>query len=445
VSRRALLLVAACAAACGGDPPITRTPPDAPTREEYVKALAEFGFGSVALGRDWLAAADRALAQPIAVSLPFSETGYLAPATPSAVGYRVALRRGRRFVVEVTFDSADPAQLFLDLFELSGESDDPPRLVAEADPGARRLDHYVRRDAEYVLRLQPELLRGGQYTIVERTEASLAFPVKGHSLSVGRSGFGAPRDGGRRDHHGIDLFAPRGTPVLAAANGTVRVDTSNLGGNVIWLRDGSAGTRRSIYYAHLDSWAVQDGATVKVGDVIGFVGNTGNARTTPPHLHFGVYERGPTDPYPFLLPGDGAPPVIAGAPALLGQWARVRRAGTALLASASRRAPALATLAADTAVAVLGASAGYYRIWLPDLRTGYLAVADAVPATTPLGSHLPAAVAAVHESPARSAPRISVVAAGVPVDVLGRFDDFALVRLADATIGWLPVVHVQRP
>ena len=80
----------------------------------------------------------------------------------------------------------------------------------------------------------------------------------------------------------------------------VSTDTSERGGQVIWLRDRRV--RRSLYYAHLNGWAVQDGTEVRAGDVIGFVGNTGNARTTPPHLHFGVYERGPADPSPFLEP-----------------------------------------------------------------------------------------------------------------------------------------------
>jgi hypothetical protein len=96
------------------------------------------------------------------------------------------------------------------------------------------------------------------------------------------SRFGAPRDAGARSHHGIDIFARRGTPVVAAATGVVnRVNVTDIGGKVVWVRDVLG---NSLYYAHLDSQAVSSGMRVNVGDTLGFVGNTGNARTTPPHL-----------------------------------------------------------------------------------------------------------------------------------------------------------------
>ncbi len=56
------------------------------------------------------------------------------------------------------------------------------------------------------------------------------------------------------------------------------------------------------YYAHLDGFAVESGDKVKKGEILGYVGNTGNAITTPPHLHFGIYAGGPVDPAPFLKP-----------------------------------------------------------------------------------------------------------------------------------------------
>lgn len=291
--RRIPLLAAfALVAACGSPPEITRTPPDAPTRAEYTKALVEFGLTRAALGKDWIAAGEQALAAPVVTAPPFREAGYLAPDEPAAVAYRFDVRRGRKIVIDVTFESVTPARLFIDLFQFAPDgSDQLPVRVAEADPGALRLEYEARRDAPHVIRLQPEILRGGRYTIVYRTEAALAFPVPGLSLPAIHSTFGAPRDAGRRSHHGVDIFAPRGTPVVAAADGVVSVRTSDLGGQVIWLRDRRGGRR--LYYAHLNGWAVADGADVKIGDVIGFVGNTGNARTTPPHLHFGVYERGP--------------------------------------------------------------------------------------------------------------------------------------------------------
>ncbi|MBI4485879.1 MAG: M23 family metallopeptidase [Acidobacteria bacterium] len=83
-------------------------------------------------------------------------------------------------------------------------------------------------------------------------------------------------------HHGVDIFAPRGTPVLAAAGGIVTSGgTSSLGGNVVWIA--RPGRREAHYYAHLDRQLVTPGTFVEAGDVIGTVGNTGNARGTLPH------------------------------------------------------------------------------------------------------------------------------------------------------------------
>jgi hypothetical protein len=113
----------------------------------------------------------------------------------------------------------------------------------------------------------------------------LGCPVRGVDPRAITSTFGAPRSGGRR-HQGADVFAARGTPVLSAHDGVVmRVGTDVLGGNVVW----TAGRRGVLcYYAHLDrvDVATSIGRFVREGDVLGYVGTTGNARGTPPHLHF---------------------------------------------------------------------------------------------------------------------------------------------------------------
>jgi murein DD-endopeptidase MepM/ murein hydrolase activator NlpD len=117
--------------------------------------------------------------------------------------------------------------------------------------------------------------------------AGFAFPVAGGAKFS--DDWGAPRGGGKRRHEGNDLFASRGTPVLAALAGTVLPDfTDNLGGNVVRIL-GTDGRR--YYYAHLNAVEAQAGAFVNAGDVIGSVGNSGDAAGGPTHLHFGVYER----------------------------------------------------------------------------------------------------------------------------------------------------------
>ena len=94
---------------------------------------------------------------------------------------------------------------------------------------------------------------------------------------------------------------------MAVEDGTIaRVGTNHLGGKVVWQRLGMFG--QSIYYAHLDSQAVSTGQTVKKGDIVGFMGNTGNAKTTPSHLHFGIYTgSGAIDPILYILKRDTIP------------------------------------------------------------------------------------------------------------------------------------------
>ena len=424
-----VLLVALLAGACGdAAAPIRRSLSADTTHAEYAKALAELGFDQVALGRDWLTAASRAIEQPVLVTLPFSETGYLAPEEPAAVAYRFDLERGRRLSIDVAFDSAAPARLFVDLFELrDGQS---PRRVAGLDPGQRLLEHDVRWTGPHVLRLQPELLRGGRYTVAQRTLASLQPPVQGFAVANVRSGFGAPRDGGAREHHGIDIFRPRGTPVLAAVDGYARLSETPRGGKVVWLRDARSG--RNIYYAHLHDWAIESGVEVKIGDILGFVGNTGNASTTPPHLHFGVYDRGPTDPVPSLQRDDPPPKAISASFDAIGTWMRVHRASPR---DRARPDPAVTAFAPGAAVRVVAATADLYRVELPDGTPALLRARDLAATSTPFRT---AAIAGnVLERPREDAPVIETLATPIKVTVMGHFADFDLVQLPNARVGWV--------
>lgn len=117
--------------------------------------------------------------------------------------------------------------------------------------------------------------------------AELVMPVDGVSLAQIADTYGAPR--WDRSHEGVDIFAPRGTPVRAAAAGFIyRIDDLSLGGlSVTILGDG--GVR--YYYTHFEAVAedLVEGQRVETGDLIGYVGNSGNAAGTPPHLHLGVY------------------------------------------------------------------------------------------------------------------------------------------------------------
>jgi murein DD-endopeptidase MepM/ murein hydrolase activator NlpD len=115
-------------------------------------------------------------------------------------------------------------------------------------------------------------------------------PVKG-PLRIGQ-GWGAPRDGGRRRHQGIDLLAPAGTPLVAVASGHIsRLSNRDQGrgGISLWLRD-ARGT--GYYYAHNQHNLVHLGQPVQAGQQVARVGTTGNARGGPPHLHFQIHPGG---------------------------------------------------------------------------------------------------------------------------------------------------------
>ena len=147
-------------------------------------------------------------------------------------------------------------------------------------------------------------------------------PPPGVKVKIGRSGYVFPVYGPASFsntfraarattgwHHGEDIFAPYGAPILAVADGTVfSVGWNDVGGNRFWLKDKFG---NEFYYAHLAAFSplAVNGAQVRAGDVIGFMGNTGDAQGTPPHLHFEIHPAelldqgydGVIPPYPWLI------------------------------------------------------------------------------------------------------------------------------------------------
>lgn len=136
---------------------------------------------------------------------------------------------------------------------------------------------------------------------------SLPVPVDGVTAPGIADTFGAPR-GRDRSHAGVDIFAARGTPVRSATRGIVAsVRDAGLGGRQAWVLGPG---RERYYYAHLEDWApgLRAGDVVLAGDQIGEVGDSGNARGTPTHLHFGIYgSEGARDPLPLLRAGGDTP------------------------------------------------------------------------------------------------------------------------------------------
>jgi murein DD-endopeptidase MepM/ murein hydrolase activator NlpD len=406
--------------------------------ERYEQALLAAGLDQTALGRYWIAAADEARDGAVEVTAPYREESYLDPREAVATAYRISLRRGQR--VEVAFESEPDSgyQVFIDLFVMRRNSEAAPRHLTNADSLARRLDYLVRRDADYLIRIQPELLRGGRYSISIIVTPSLSyFPVSGYDTTAIGSWYGDPRDAGRRRHEGLDIFARRGTPVVAAADGVVRSTRRNrLGGNVVWLRDVLG---RSHYYAHLDSQAVRRGQRVQAGDTLGFVGNTGNARTTPPHLHFGMYSSGSFDPYPALKQLPTTPASFTGNPDLIGKRVRVNRDGSRVRALPTTRASVLAELELHTPLQVEAGTGAWYRVTLPDGTIGFVAERLTEPLDSPIRNELVASATRLLTDPASTAVEVESVAAGAEVPVLGEFEEFLFVRGPSGRVGWIPL------
>ena len=141
----------------------------------------------------------------------------------------------------------------------------------------------------------------------QEPDTRIAMPLPDVTRKKIADTWGAPRGTGRR-HEGQDIFAPRGTAILSATSGYVyNVGENNLGGQTVSVISKGG---RVYYYAHLDSYArgIKIGDRVTTRTVLGYVGTTGNAQGTPPHLHFGVYtSSGAINPLPMLT--DRIPPI----------------------------------------------------------------------------------------------------------------------------------------
>jgi murein DD-endopeptidase MepM/ murein hydrolase activator NlpD len=142
---------------------------------------------------------------------------------------------------------------------------------------------------------------------------ALGVPVAGYLREAIQQSWGDSRENGQRAHHGTDIPAPPNTPVIAAAEGVVeKLHQSAAGGTTVYVR--SPDRRWIYYYAHLSGYAsgMREGALVKTGDALGYVGDTGNAGAGNYHLHFGLaraqpadkwYQGTDVDPYPMLAAG----------------------------------------------------------------------------------------------------------------------------------------------
>jgi len=271
-------------------------------RDIFVWRLRMAGLLDSPLGQRWTEAVERAGEQPVQADGQFRTTESFARDEVEAHIYQVALERGEKLIWQFSRLDFSGGRLYASL-ERREKTDQEWSTVTELNADDTINSQVVSKAGDYRIVLQPELSANAEYSLAMANGGSLPFPVEGAAQRDIGSPFGVARDGGARLHHGVDIFAKKGTPVTAVVDGYVRTGTGDRGGKHVWLSGSMIGLGSArYYYAHLDSFAVESGDRVKKGDILGYVGNTGNAITTPPHLHFGIYSGGPVDPAPFLKP-----------------------------------------------------------------------------------------------------------------------------------------------
>lgn len=425
--------------ACNGTGPAAGLFRSTSPHVQYEQSLKSAKLDQTALGTDWLDVAQRALRDSLQISIPYRESGYFAAGRPFAVGYRVNAQRGDKLVIRVDIQGQKEGQVFIDVFELDDRAPaNRPNLVASSKADTNQLEWDVRRTRTYLIRVQPELLRSGRYTIAVSREPMLGFPVQGRTSRQISSFFGAARDGGQRRHEGVDIFAPRGTPALACTDGVIsRVGVNELGGNIVFLSDDSRSQR--LYYAHLDRWNVTDGQRVSAGDTVGFVGNTGNARTTGPHLHFGIYlnGEGAVDPLPFIRLGSGPARQPLLAASRLGDSVRVAASQALLRSAPDGDSPIVRRLPGSAALTILGGTADWLRVELPDGISGYLTNSSVVPVSRSIRQLTLNKPTNLIEAAVPSAAVIETLPAGALVELLGVFNGYQLIRQRNRLVGWI--------
>ena len=398
--------------------------------QQYIKSLEKAKLDQTPMAQAWLTAGQRVFSDSVIIDPPFTETGFFPAGEPGARSYRFEGKEGQVLTIEAEALSEKNAQLFLDLFSWEGNE---WKHQVHAD-SSLVLTHEINKNQVFLLRMQPELLANVYYSIRISLTPALINPVSGASNGSIGSFYGAARDGGRRSHEGVDIFAPKGTPVVAPVDGHVsRVGTNNLGGKVVWMRDMERG--HSYYFAHLDSQLVQSGRRVRQGDTLGLVGNTGNARTTPPHLHFGIYQRGSKDPLSFIqtleeierLPADTS---------FLPQVLRVKANKVNLRSGPGDKHQVIGQLEKNSWLRVIGLHQEWFRISLPGKQQAFVHMNLVEPALEGKPLLIPKPKFILSEAYSGAVP-IKLLEDSTSVELLAQHENYQYVRTADGVLGWI--------
>ncbi len=195
--------------------------------------------------------------------------------------------------------AAQKAELDVIEAELASIAQDQLRLVEQVSAAFNELDadcrvarEAYRRQLAREAALKAARASGGAGGVGAEATPGFICPMPAPVSFINDWGF--PRSGGR-SHKGTDIFAAYGHSVVAVANGTVRLRAGGLGGTSVWLH---ADYGVSFYYAHLSGYAagISDGVSVTIGQLIGYNGDTGNARGGAPHVHFQIHPGGSSRP-----------------------------------------------------------------------------------------------------------------------------------------------------
>ena len=372
-------------------------------------------------GRQWLAASEMALQHPVTVQLPYSHLGNFSIKKPQALGLKFVAKHGERLTF--AFDKAEAANfvLYAELYkqDVTGKT---VRLQSP-DTNVSEFNFDIPETGSYVLKIQPQLFRVGSYKLSISAGPSLSFPVAGKKAYIG-SIWGDSRDGGKRNHEGVDIFATKRTPAIAAADGFIAgVREGGIGGKTVWLRP--AGQNITLYYAHLDEQLVYEGQAVKKGDTVGLVGNTGNAKNTPSHLHFGIYgQGGAVDPYPFVNRQVKSAPVIP--EKKMEDYVRLLKDINTGGIIAKK----------NTLLMPVAATAKGYVAELPDGRMIETSFAIVQAASQPIKKSKALAETALYNVPVNETPINKMIPAGSSVSVLGYYNQYAFVQTGEIR-GWV--------
>jgi murein DD-endopeptidase MepM/ murein hydrolase activator NlpD len=252
-------------------------------REKYEDKIEKIESPEVVA---WKKQGEKVLQDPLIVPAPYAESGIFVGDSSDANAFLITAGPGQKINVSLSPLPGNIFTAFLELWDAGYSTS--PKLLEAADTLQNRIEFSAPNGGNFIVRMQPKLASRGRFELKIALNPILGFPIASTVKSNIGSLWGDPRDAGARKHEGIDIFAKKGSPVVAVTDGFInRADEGGIGGKVIWFRP--EGEDFSVYYAHLDTQYVSSGEKVVKGQVIGTVGNTGNAQFTPAHLHFGIY------------------------------------------------------------------------------------------------------------------------------------------------------------